>query len=189
MNSAEPSKEWSASQQSNNPQYCERPANDQSGSHRKFYQQAEKVQAKQQNQCTRDGSKQRTVLSKKRPDRAGGSSERNEHRRKARHESQRRCKKSSARLLPLAQLLHSDSGEHRNVTRHQRQNTRRKKGNQSGKKGGSQRDVVVHSLFILIRKWLSVGRAASTPKLLPNAIPFNSIVSYIAFARFLSRDR
>ena len=121
MHRAEPGEQRSAMDQRNNAEADKNHSEDDSGTQSQFRKPADQVQPKQNNQRSRDWRKCVAILLQEGAHHAGGSSEGNEHHRKANHEGKRGCKKAAARLLPLPQLLHADPAEHRNVARHERQ--------------------------------------------------------------------
>src|SRR5690242_2877862 len=89
------------------------------------------MQSKENDYCACKRSKQAAIAHKKLSDGAGRSAEGDEHDGKADHESERRGEQAAPRSFTLAQLLYANAREHGNVTRHQRQNTGRKKGDES----------------------------------------------------------
>ncbi len=85
------------------------------------------MQAEKQNQRTSNGREQRAVLPKKSADGARRSAKRNEHDGKTNYKGERGSEKPAARLLALAQLLHTDAGEHRDIARYERKYAGREK--------------------------------------------------------------
>jgi len=99
------------------------------------------VKAKEQNESARDGSERVAVLLEKFAHRAGGSSQRDEHDGKAKHEGQRRSEQAGAAGIFFAKLLDADAGEHGDVARDERKHAGREKRDQPGEKGGCEGDV------------------------------------------------
>src|SRR6266576_2584976 len=81
-------------------------------------QRAKEVQAKEKNQCAGNGSQEIAVLFQERADSARRSAECYEYHGKSRNKGHRRGKESRTWNLALAQLLHADAGEHRDVAGH-----------------------------------------------------------------------
>src|SRR5438477_1766866 len=133
-----------APDQRNNSEYHQQRAENNSDLERQLDEHAQQMQAEQNNQRTGDRRERCTIFAQERTDGAGRCAKRNEYGRKSEHKRKRRCKKSAARLLPLPKLLHANSGQHRNVSGHERQHARRKKRNQSREKRGCERNVSVH---------------------------------------------
>src|SRR4029077_470291 len=101
MHRAESGQQRAAMNQRNNAEANKNHSEDDSGAQSQFRKPADQVQPKQNNQRARDWRKRVAILLKDGAPRAGGSSEGNEHHRKADHEGKRRGKKAAARLLPL----------------------------------------------------------------------------------------
>src|SRR5579863_1949586 len=135
MNGAESGEQRSAVHERDHAQKREHNSQNDSDSDRQLDEDPKQVQAKKKNERAGDGRERCTVLAKKSADRTRRGAERDEDRRKSENESERRSEQSRARGLPLAQLLHANAREHRDVSGHERQDARRQKGNQPREKG------------------------------------------------------
>src|SRR5580704_14143359 len=92
------------------------------------------MQPKEHNNRAGKRREEAAVSHQKLPNRAGRSAEGDEHDGKADYEGQRGSEQAATGRFSLAQLLHSDAGEHGDIAGHQRQDTRGKKRNQSRQK-------------------------------------------------------
>src|ERR1700740_1487405 len=75
------------------------------------------------------------MLSKEGSNGAGRSAERDENERKSHDEREGRAEQTRARSIACLKLLDSDSGKHRDVARHKRQDARREKRNEPSDEG------------------------------------------------------
>src|ERR1700676_2220722 len=123
VNRAESGEKGAAPQERNYAERRKHYANDQARANGELYEQTHKVQSEEQNERAGNRSQKRAVLAKKRAHGTGRGPERDKHDGEADHERQRRSEKARAGRLPLTQLLHTDAGKHRNVARHERENT------------------------------------------------------------------
>src|SRR5438128_6214510 len=144
MNCAKMQKEWITVDERNNSERNKNRAKDNSGLECQLDQHPEQMQTKQKDERAGNRRKCRAVLPQKRTDSAGRSPKGNKNGGKSKHERKCRSKKSAARLLSLAELLHADAGKHGDVSGHERQYARRKKRNQACKKRGRKRNVSMH---------------------------------------------
>src|SRR6266576_394059 len=96
----------------------EKKSKDHSDAQFELDERADEVQAKEKNQCAGNGSQEIAVLFQERADSARGSAECYEYHGKSRNKGHRRGKESRTWNLALAQLLHADAGEHRDVAGH-----------------------------------------------------------------------
>src|SRR6202000_362539 len=100
-------------------------------------EQSQQMQTEQKNERARDRSQRRAVLAEESADGAGRGAKCDEDRGKSDDKGERRGEQSRARRLTLAQLLHADARQHRDVSGHQRQNARRQERNQPREKSSS----------------------------------------------------
>src|SRR5438067_2103370 len=144
VNSSETKEKRIAPDQRRNSQYHQPRAENNPDLERQLDEHAQQMQAEQNNQRAGDRRERCAVFTQERTDGAGRRAEGNEHGGKSEDERKGRRKKSAARLLALPELLHADAGQHRDIAGHKRQHARRKKRNQSRKKGGCERNVSMH---------------------------------------------
>src|SRR5580704_256301 len=137
MNRAKPGEQPATVYERNHAQNREYDSENDANADGQFYENAEQMQPEEQNQRAGNRRERRAMLAQESADGAGRRAERDEDRGESENESERRRKQSRPRRLTLAQLLHADSGKHRNVSGHQRQHARRQKRNQSREKRSS----------------------------------------------------
>jgi hypothetical protein len=141
MRSAESGEERGMAEERRYTQGDEDHAKDHADAEIELDERADEVEAEEENQGSGDGSEESAVLEKEGTDSAGRGAKRYEHDGKTGNEGERGREKAGTWHVALAELLHADAGEHGDVAGHERQDTRRKEGNQPGEKGSSERNV------------------------------------------------
>src|SRR4029077_8176963 len=136
MEQAQAEEEWPVMDKGSDAQNYKQRAQNHSGAEGELHQGADKVQTEKQDKGSRNGRHSRPILLKKCPDSTCCGAERNEHDGETDDKGERGSEQTSPRLLTLAQLLHADAGEHRDVSGNEREYAGRQKRNQPGDKRG-----------------------------------------------------
>src|SRR5487761_411925 len=113
------------------------------------------MQTKQQNERARQRRQFIPIAQQERSHRAGRRAKADKHDRKSEHECERRSKQFAARSFALLKLVHSDTRKHRDVSRHERQNTRREERDESRQQRRKYGHVHLICLRFSFHRWMS----------------------------------
>ena len=139
---AKPGEEWAVMNERGDAEGYEDAAENYSNAKIDSREGADEMEAEKDDQGTGYGREESTILAKETANGTGGCTEADKNGGETQNEGKSGSKKPRFRLLALAELLHTDAGEHGDVAGNKWQNARRKERDEPSEENSRQRKIV-----------------------------------------------